>query len=83
MTVLLSIVIGVLAGVAVLGASLTGSHGRPNTLRAFLALALAIPLLVWWAQCTDQFPATFGSLAVVEAGGLNHLRRRASRSSNG
>jgi hypothetical protein len=50
--------------------------------RWIVALALAIPFLWWWARSTDQFPATFGSLAVVEIAGQTYLRRLARRTGN-
>ncbi|WP_367323501.1 hypothetical protein [Streptomyces sp. HUAS ZL42] len=83
MTVLLSILIGALAGAGVVAASLPGRSGRPsNWLRGLGVLALAVPFLWWWARSTDQFPATFGSLAVVEITGQTHLRRRARHTGN-
>jgi hypothetical protein len=83
MTVFLSIFIGALAGAGVVAASLSGRSDRPSsTLRAFLALALVVPFLWWWARSTDQFPATFGSLTVVEIAGQTHLRKRKRRAGN-
>jgi hypothetical protein len=83
MTVFLSFLFGALAGAGVVAAWLSGRSGRPGSaLRGLVVLALAIPLLWWWARSTDQFPATFGSLAVVEIAGQTYLRRRAQRTGN-
>ncbi|MFF0131584.1 hypothetical protein ACFYTG_38730 [Streptomyces mirabilis] len=83
MTVFLSFLIGALAGAGVVVAWLPGRSGRSSSaLRGFVVLALAIPFLWWWARSTDQFPATFGSLAVVEIAGQTYVRRRAQRIGN-
>lgn len=77
MTVLLSLLMGALAGGVVVAASLLGRRGRPgSTLQSFIALALVTPFLWTWAWRTDQLPATFGMLAVVEIAWQTCLRRQ-------
>lgn len=82
-TVFLSLLIGALAGAGVVAAWLPGRSGRPSgTLRGFVVLAAVIPFLWWWARSTDQFPATFGILTVVEIAGQTYLGKRAQRIGN-
>ncbi|WP_256640971.1 hypothetical protein [Streptomyces murinus] len=77
MTVILSILFGAVAGALVTAASSLGRRGRPsNVLSGLIALVLALPFLWWWAWRTDQFPATFGTLAVAEIAWQTHLRRQ-------
>ncbi|MGO4636178.1 hypothetical protein AB4225_35495 [Streptomyces sp. 2RAF24] len=75
MTTFLALAIGVAAGLLAAFVAATGRDTTAQAVRGLVLTVALIPTLWWWADSTDQFPATFGGFVIVQIG---FLRRQAA-----